>query len=183
MPGMSIQVSIDDRELRKRVNDFLRRGGDLSPAMEEAGEILLTSIDRNFEAKGRPDRWKKSKRVEKEGGETLTDTGELRRSATRGGAASHGRDWAAVGTNVPYGRIHQLGGEIKRAAREVINHYVRKKNGQVRFSQAGRAEFGMKNAIGEHVIKIPPRPYLLAQEEDIEDIGDAIAHHMLRGLA
>lgn len=64
--------------------------------------------------------WKSSKRVEaakraKKRRKTLVATGDLRRSI----ATQAWSDYAAVGTNLVYARIHQLGGEAGPKARRV----------------------------------------------------------------
>ena len=67
-----------------------------------------------FEHQRGPDgaTWKPSRRVQKSGGQTLVKSRRLLRSITN----AYGENFAAWGSNVAYARIHQLGGEISRAA-------------------------------------------------------------------
>jgi phage virion morphogenesis protein len=87
--------------LRERMSHF-------QPVMANIGRYLRRQTRINFERGGRPTKWKPSWRAKMQGGKTLMDTGRLALSM----------DWAAtddeaiVGTNVRYGRIHQLGGTI-----------------------------------------------------------------------
>jgi len=81
-------------------------------AMEEIGEMLVSSTVERFDSSTAPDgsRWTPSQRAEKEGGKTLVDTGRLRGSI--GYEASP--DQVVVGSNLVYARIQQLGGKAGR---------------------------------------------------------------------
>ena len=78
--------------------------------MDRIGRYLVASTLRRFESERAPDGtpWLKSARAVAEGGQTLTDSGRLRRSiahvVTDGGRA------VEVGSNVVYAAIHQFGG-------------------------------------------------------------------------
>lgn len=41
----------------ERISHYGRRAKDMSPVFDEYGPYMLRSIDRNFQAEGRPDRW------------------------------------------------------------------------------------------------------------------------------
>ena len=77
-------------------------------ALSALGERFSTATD----PKGRP--WKPSLRAQLEGGQTLSDTGRLRRSFSVRAAAPWG---FTIGTNVRYAALHQFGATItpKRA--------------------------------------------------------------------
>ncbi len=51
------------------------RMSDTSPVFDELGEIMIESIQTNFEQGGRPQKWKKSKRAIAQSGRTLIDKG------------------------------------------------------------------------------------------------------------
>lgn len=156
---MDITVEIKDQDVKRLFNRLSSAVRDLTPAMREIGEIVRTSVIRNFEAGGRPERWKPhaaatimrgiSRRQFTKGGrlragssrrlargKVLIDTGRLQGSI----APKPYSDKVIVGTNVKYARIHQLGGK------------------------AGR---GRK-------VAIPARPYLMVQDEDWGPIKEAI---------
>lgn len=59
MGGVAVSVKYDDRDARRYLGGILKRMGDPTPAMKIMGEIGRTSIVRNFEKGGRPDKWKK----------------------------------------------------------------------------------------------------------------------------
>ncbi len=153
--AITINVSIDDKEVKKTLELLRRRVGNLRPAMKAIGETVRTSVIKNFTAEGRPDKWtrlspvtlglawsmkgkkthvKSGKRETKafskykSGKKILTDSADLRNSIT----AKAYDDRVEIGTNVRYAAIHQFGGK------------------------AGR---GRK-------VNIPARPFLMVQNED-----------------
>jgi phage virion morphogenesis protein len=81
------------------------------PAYRRIARFLRQAILRNFEQEGwYPRRWKRSLRAVRDGGQTLTDSGKLRRSIK---ARSTGT-YAAAGTRIGYAAIHQYGGRCGR---------------------------------------------------------------------
>lgn len=160
---MEIRVEIKDEEVKRLFNRLSARVKDLTPAMKEIGEIVRSSVVKNFVSGGRPQRWKPNaaatimrgisrRQFTKKGalssgasrklskGKVLIDTARLQNSIT----AKAGTDRAEIGTNVEYARIHQLGGK------------------------AGR---GRK-------VTIPARPYLMVQDEDWKPIKEAILRRL-----
>ena len=83
---------------------------DRIAAMQDIGEEVRRIVEKNFEAGGRPERWKPSARSKRDGGKPLTDKGTLRRSMTVDADSKSVR----VGTNVIYAGIHQFGGKAGR---------------------------------------------------------------------
>ena len=111
MSGAAVEISIsaDDARIAARLRRLQRAVSNLQPALDEIGSRLEASTQRRFETEHDPEgaRWPPSERADLESGQTLTDTARLRQSITR-----HVReDAVAVGTNVQYAAIHQLGGE------------------------------------------------------------------------
>ena len=103
--GVSLNWGGFDKALSKAGHKL----GDTQALMESVGEALISGTLKRFDAEEEPTgkKWPKSKRAAKEGGQTLTDKAFLRRCI----------DYAAtpekvmVGSNLPYARIHQLGGK------------------------------------------------------------------------
>lgn len=103
--GVSLNWGGFDKALGKAAHKL----GDTQALMESVGEALVSGTLKRFQNEEEPtgNKWPKSKRAAKEGGQTLTDTALLRRSI----------DYAAtpnkvmVGSNLKYARIHQLGGK------------------------------------------------------------------------
>ena len=122
--------------------------------MESIGEGLVSGTRQRFRDEEAPDgqKWPQSGRAAASGGQTLTDTARLRDSI----------DYAAipdmVGSNLPYARIHQLGGVI-----------VPKKAKKLVF----KGHDGTTRAVDK--VTIPARPYLGVSESDLDDVRAAMA--------
>lgn len=103
--GVSLNWGGFDKVLGKAAHKL----GDTQALMESVGDALVSGTLKRFDDEEEPTgkKWPKSKRAAKESGQTLTDKAFLRRSI----------DYAAtpekvmVGSNLPYARIHQLGGK------------------------------------------------------------------------
>ncbi len=167
-----------------RLSEEIRRvaEGDLfnvRPAMPEIEQVLIRSTEKSFQVGGRysvigsgefaggSEKWEPSKRVKKRGGQTLVDEGILAASIT----ARSGDDYVEYGTNRVQGAILHYGGDIDHPG------------GTPYIVIGGRAKFLRKD--GEypagvkftrpHTITLPPRPYLVVQDEDFEEISFVIA--------
>lgn len=88
----------------------------------EIGRYLVDSTKRRFELERGPDGspWPPSIRAQLEGGRTLTERGLLRDSITY----EDSDRGVAVGTNVPYAAIHQLGGTIRPVAGNALKFRI-----------------------------------------------------------
>ena len=158
---------------------------DITPAMDEIGAMLVTSVQARFEAETGPDgaRWIPSRRALKDGGKTLRDTGWLVQSLTH----RAGPDGVAVGTNVEYAAIHQFGGEIKQEARtQVLAFAARGGRFASRKSTRARRSGVVPIAIAEigaRTITMPARPFLGLDEADEDGIAAIVADHLLEALS
>lgn len=202
MSGFTIEVKITDAVVRQLLAEIQQRTGNLTPAMKIIGQIVRSSVVKNFESEGRPTPWKKSKRADKKGGRTLTRSGRLMKSIT----SKAGQSSVEIGTNLAYARIHQLGGSVNHPARERVIHfrrntvdlfanpddanrqlrmtngktlYFRKKAG-AGFSRANkRAHYAMKISTDAYTITMPKREFLMVQPEDWREIESALVEHLL----
>lgn len=165
------------------IADAVRRLERASAAMSDASDLFqaiaqdMESITQaNFEAQGRPE-WaalEKSTiraRLKRNKGSSalmiLQDSGLLAGSI----ASEYGSDYSVIGTNVPYARIHQYGGEIQRDGGEIDIRLRTDRRGNL-LRQAGYphlAVFAKKShkqvresthQFGPYTITIPARPYL-----------------------
>lgn len=159
---IQIKVTVTGaQELVASLGSIKKKMADLTPAMAKARVLMLSSVNRNFDAGGRPAPWKPlaastirqkarlggSSKIligaghySKAGG-FQTGGGSLKRSIT-------GKIYPrklTIGTSIPYARIHQFGGA------------------------AGRG----------HSAIIPKRPYLLFQREDVKNIKKLIEQHVM----
>jgi phage virion morphogenesis protein len=160
---VSINVKIDDQQVRQMLERLQQRMGDLSPVMRVIGEIVRTSVVKNFESGGRP-RWPVSKRAAQQGGQTLIKSSRLMKSITWKAS----RDSVAIGTNVLYAAIHQLGGKTGP-------HEIRPKN-----KKALRTPFGIFRKVKHPGSKIPARPFLMVQDEDWRQIAATISDYLTK---
>ena len=120
MAGVSIEIDTRGQAaLRRALDSLARRAGDLNLVLRDIGEELLNRLDDRWDAAvsadGTP--WtplSEATLAQKRRPDILVESDRLRRLAykVRGGGL-------AVGTNVIYGAIHQLGGEAGRVAHRV----------------------------------------------------------------
>lgn len=147
-------------------SDFARLKQDLN-ALEDIdptglnkkiGEVLVSSTKKRFEDEKGPDgtAWKKSRRVESGGGQTLSEKGRLKGSINYQANATG----VEIGTNVIYAGVHQKGMEIKP-----------KKAKFLRF-QIGGVWARKKKVV------IPKRPFLGIDDDDMEEIDGTIMDHI-----
>ena len=55
MAGVTIQVEFDDAEVRRALDRLAKAGADLTPAMQEIGEVLVSSAKERFSDQTSPD--------------------------------------------------------------------------------------------------------------------------------
>ena len=109
-------IDIKDDGVQAAFNRLRLAASNLSPAMKSISMMLLSSTKANFAAQSGPlGGWPALSRATLKrrgaGAKMLQDTGRLASSVT----PTSGPDFAAIGTNVVYAAIHQLGGDISRA--------------------------------------------------------------------
>ena len=102
--GVSLSWGGFDKALGKAAHKL----ANTQPLMETIGEVLVSGTLQRFQDEEDPDgkKWKPSIRAMETGDKTLSDTGRLQRSIDYAATS----DKVMVGTNVVYGRIHQMGG-------------------------------------------------------------------------
>jgi len=122
------------------------RAGLSRVAAEAAREQIAASFAEGRDPWGRP--WKKSLRAELEGGQTLSDTGRLRRSFGYGANPSG----FSIGTNVRYAATHQYGATI--AAKRAPYLKFRLAGGS-RKRKSGRGRWVQVKSV-----TIPARPFI-----------------------
>jgi phage virion morphogenesis protein len=183
MAGTSLTYRLEG--LQEMLGGLMSRMQSTQPAMKIVGEILRTSVVRNFEVGGRPEKWQPLskayiRRRKKGAASILRLTGRLMNSIN----ARATDDSAIVGTNVEYARIHQLGGEIKRVTKagampvnKAGKFMSRKAASRRKTAVAVRFHGGGKS----YVITMPARPYLVVQEEDRVEMLRAVKEYITTG--
>jgi len=177
--SVSLNVKIEDARVRDLFSRIQRSMADLTPAMRVVGETVRTSVIRNFEVGGRP-RWKPLSPVtlaRRKGGKVLMIRGLAGGLAGSIHARAY-RDRAVVGTNKVYAAVHQFGakkgsfGQITFTVREHLRRTRSGKKVKVReHKRTARLPWG----------DIPARPFLMVQEEDWEEIREALADYITGG--
>ncbi|AFH50749.1 Mu-like prophage protein GPG [Ignavibacterium album JCM 16511] len=141
--------------------------------MVDIAETMRTAVLKNFETEGsrigKP--WQKLskdtiKQRQKKGywpGKILQRTGQLKRSII----SSYGEDYAQVSTNLIYAAIQNYGGIIHRS---LLKTYLRKK------TESKSAQKPKQNKMSS--IRIPARPFMLLNEQDLEKIKKKIINSL-----
>ena len=153
---MKIDIKIKDQSALRALNLLVRRGDDLSPAMQAIAGVLADNIEEAFQSEQSPEGsvWsplsdttiKRRVKFSYWPGQKLQQTGRLANSIT----SSFGRDYAIAGTNVIYAATHQFGA----------------KKGSF-----GSDRHGRPIPWGD----IPARPFLGLSDEGIHEIEKIIA--------
>jgi phage gpG-like protein len=144
MFDLNLNISGDAQE---KINRLSAKVKDFKPELEgDISIIMMRSFDKNFTNGGRPNKWPESKAAIARSGQTLIDSGRLRRSlSTRGNPDQFyevGKLNLKIGTTVPYAITHNNGLTVKI--------------------------FGRTN------YKFPERPFVLIQPEDEVAINQVI---------
>lgn len=163
---MKIIGKIDARKLRKRLGTAERRAKNLRPAMLSIKNIVQSSVEENFVRQGRPKKWtdlaESTKRIrrrrKKWPGMILQVSGQLASSVN----SRVDKNVVVVGSNKPYAKIHDEGGTVNHPGTN---------NG-----------FGKGIPIPPHRIKIPARPFLLFQDDDLDEAQQILLDHLVSGL-
>jgi len=157
--GINIKLSANTDGAVDRLKKVAGKAGNLSAPLNACGEILLSSIESNFEAEGRfsevgswrggNSRWADlSERTKEARARVGKWPGKTLQMSAGGLAASISKtvqgNTLTVGTNKAYAAIHQFGGQAGRGRR----------------------------------VTIPARPFLVIQDEDVEDMMDVLSKHM-----
>jgi len=122
MGGVAVSIKIDDREVRKLLGGVLKRMGNPVAAMKIIGAIARTSIVRNFEKGGRPEKWQalSPETLKKKKGTAI-----LREQGMAGGLMGSVNykpfnDKVVVSANKIYAAIHHFGGKAGRGRKVTI---------------------------------------------------------------
>ncbi|MFV3126118.1 phage virion morphogenesis protein [Niveispirillum sp. KHB5.9] len=202
-----VTLTVDDAEVMEALARFQAASGNLVPVYKNIGEELTQSTMGRFRAGKGPDgkawtplsrRTVEAKRKAGHSNAILVMRGYLSGTIRYQVDA----DGVQVGTDRPYGAIHQFGGDIQIPARQQEAHVsVRTeplkgtrtgKDGKQkawtlaagtlqfrRRKDAGKAGVSARTlTIGDHTVTIPGRPYLGLSVGDQAAALDIIADHL-----
>ena len=163
MVGVSRPIRVDDGPVRALFDRLVELDAEIGAPrgpFDAIGAAMVAATQLRFDRGVGPDGqpWLPSRRVT-EGGKrddgtwknrTLAKSGHLKGSLTHAVSG----DQVAWGTNVIYAAIHQFGGEIVARIKSALRFFV-PGDGEV---------FARK-------VRIPARPYLGANDDDLDEIG------------
>ncbi|MDI6804629.1 MAG: phage virion morphogenesis protein [Bacteroidota bacterium] len=166
---------MDIEKLKQYLTGEVKRKVDIALGVIET--FAPKAIHKNFEKGGRPVPWKPSqKKGKNKGTKTLVVTGTLSNvSATRNGS-----DLSVTLSVDPrsraYARIHQEGGTIHMPTRTLRFREKKYKSGETRtvFASKRHKRIKMEKTSKPYVIKMPPRPFMVIPEEDINKMRSEI---------
>lgn len=167
--SVSMEVTIDDAEVKELLKQLSDRAHDFTVPMKLAAEHMRFSIEQNFSEGGRPQKWVPSKRAIRDSGQTLVDKRILE------GSISYKADKESLtmGTAKVHGRVHQLG----------INRMVPVEGHIRRIKQAfgKKLKFPVYVNVGRHArhMFFPARPFLVVQDEDKTEIKTIIRDYLI----
>jgi len=170
---MRLEISITEKDVQEMLQRIQTRlGGDKELLMRAIGETAVTSINKNFERGGRPHRWKPSHRVEKKGGETLVNNAHLKKSIHPEAT----NDSVVIGTaDVRAATLHfgAKQGSFGVFESRIKEHFRRSESGEIKKVKAHTRRQALPWG------DIPPRPFMLVQDEDWEEIRNTIIEYIM----
>ena len=176
MAGLTLRMT-GDKELKTLLKKMSSKAKNLAPPLKSIKMGLIASIDKNFKAGGRPEKWKPlspgtiaKRKKEGKGAKILQDTGTLKQSIT----GFSDKRTAKAGTNIKYAGIHQKGGIIRIPAMVIRP----KKASALHFFIGGKEIFCKSARLPERNVRIPARPFALIQDEDTKNFKLLILKHL-----
>jgi len=130
---------------------------------DELANMSLKFFDQSFKKQGFEDNifqhWKERKKKDKRNRKILIKSGALRRSIM---VKYKSFNKIIIGSYLPYSRIHNEGGTIKREAHAKTLNFHIQKNGKSRFVKATskRANFQADYNVGAYTINMPKRQFM-----------------------
>ncbi len=183
-----MQLKITARNVEQasaELKQLARRVEDLRPVLAEFGIHMIRSVEQTFQAGGRPTAWPPSIRVIKHGGKTLIKSGRGKNSIV---ANVTGARTLSIGTNVGYMDVQHTG--IDRVV-QIPEHIRRVRSRDVYRTMAVRTVSGRtirsRRRISSGIttvrphpahMRIPARPFLMAQPEDLEILRGMLEGHL-----
>lgn len=138
------------------------RAGSLIPVLDDFAVWMQASIQKNFDVSGRPTTWPETKYPPPNHKATLVNEGDLLRSATafRDGNTDIVLAAGGGGQRSQKAPSLQYGAELNMRRHRASGRFAKKR---------ARKDISEGDVIGYGVL--PPRPYLLFQDEDLDLLG------------
>lgn len=173
----SLDLKIDLSAYNEALAKLIRATTDRRDMMTAIAGTMLDAVETNFEQEGRPKwmGWSPAYAKKRGPGKILQKSGRLAASIR----AATSNDEATVGSNVRYARIHNEGGEIKHEARTKNLYFKQYKNGSVsrQFVKKRNSNFVQSATVGAYTVKMPARPFLQLNNEDMKEIENTVTRY------
>lgn len=172
---MSITLEYNFKNAAAAIAAILQRTDNVQPLYNDIGEYLLIAHDRRFDKQQAPDGtpWRALsprylRRKKKNKNKILQLDGYLKNLLRYQSTDNQ----LLFGSDRVYARIHHLGGQIKREARESDVYFRQNKDGSVgnRFVKPKQSNFAQRVKIGAYTINMPARPWLGTSAQDDNEI-------------
>lgn len=168
------EVQVDDKLLRAKLKALDSRLGDLRPAFAEIGEIGRVSIVRNFEVSGRysaPGSWRGGSKSWQALSVKTLFSGKAKKFATKSGRFRAGVEDKFKNRAILVRQGHLMNSVNYKAGRDSVRWGTN-------LVYAAIHNFGGMAGVNRKV-KIPARPYLVLQDEDLADFNEVLAQYLM----
>lgn len=163
-----INATIDDHKFDALIEIMNDHAVHLKPVLAAVGNLAVKSVKQNFRVGGRPTRWAET---DKPKGKTMIGTGALMRQIHY--KVDNDESGVTIMTGKQkYAAILHFGG--KTPAHEI---WYKNKRALSFMWHGVPAIYGKVNHPGS---KIPARPYMLLQDEDIKIIENMMIQHIVK---
>lgn len=148
-------VSLNWGGFDKAIGNAMKKMANKKALMASVGEALVSGTIQRFTREESPkgEKWQPSERAAAEDGQTLSDTGRLRKSIDYAATPSK----VMVGSNADYARIHQMGGTVKPKGKKAL-----------KFKGLDGKDVFVKQ------VDIPARPYIGVSKQDMDEVRETI---------
>uniref|UniRef100_A0A6M3KRQ1 Putative tail protein n=1 Tax=viral metagenome TaxID=1070528 RepID=A0A6M3KRQ1_9ZZZZ len=178
--AVALDVKIDDRDLHNVLQRIRQRFGNLKPALRIIGETVQASIQQNFEAGGRPEKWvdlaeatKKARAAKRKWpGQILVVTGLMKKITYQ---VEDDRVTLTAGSE--YAAAHHFG--VDKTV-QVSAHSRRRRSYDVSRDRKKVASGVVFVKGHSRHMKLPARPFMMLQNEDWPEINESLAEHLLK---
>lgn len=178
MAGVTLDVKIEDQKVKELLGLLASRMTNLRPVMRLIGEIVVESVQSNFDEHRSPEgtpwkplsagylKWKVGKKGRNPGDILMLN--RVLRNSIRQRPENTG---VLVGTDTEYAAIHQFGGFIRGGLGGSRGTGTRKA-GQTTSRKAGSRRT---------IIPMPARPFLGVRAADWPKIREVVEHFLTKG--
>lgn len=153
---------------------------DFRVPLKRIGEYMISSIQNNFLAQGRPDKWAplsqmtmalRRKGTGAGGPLILRDKGDLFKSIVYDPVEPE--EFVRVGTNLPYAKkLHYGGVNVIPAHTENVKSFTRRSKGKTITVRS------FKRKVSDRMFNVPARPFVMVQEDDVPVIQRIFVDHI-----